>query len=111
MNRFKILSIISTMMVFVCFFGFGFSGYMTMSSESNFPWVIVCFVGFAVFGILSSVFRKLSENQYPLDRPSQGSSEGIDSLSKNVIKVRCPHCGELNDEDAEFCKKCGGKMK
>jgi uncharacterized membrane protein YvbJ len=28
-----------------------------------------------------------------------------------VIKVRCPHCGELNDEDAEFCKKCGGKMK
>jgi predicted Zn-ribbon and HTH transcriptional regulator len=24
-----------------------------------------------------------------------------------VIKIRCRECGELNDEDAKFCKKCG----
>lgn len=29
---------------------------------------------------------------------------------KEVIKVRCRSCGELNDEDASYCKKCGAKM-
>lgn len=24
-----------------------------------------------------------------------------------VIKIKCRECGELNDEDAKFCKKCG----
>jgi hypothetical protein len=24
-----------------------------------------------------------------------------------VVKIRCMECGELNDEDAKFCKKCG----
>jgi len=27
-----------------------------------------------------------------------------------IVKVRCQSCGELNDEDARFCKSCGGKM-
>lgn len=30
--------------------------------------------------------------------------------TKEVIKVRCRSCGELNDEDAAFCKKCGASM-
>jgi hypothetical protein len=111
MNRFKILSILCTVMIFVCFFGFGFAGYMMVSSQGSLAWVIICFIGFPLFAVLSNIFKKISENQNPLEGSSQGSSEGIDSLSKSVIKVRCPHCGELNDEDAEFCKKCGGKMK
>ena len=27
-----------------------------------------------------------------------------------IVKVRCQSCGELNDEDAKFCKSCGGSM-
>jgi len=32
------------------------------------------------------------------------------AAAKEVIKVRCRSCGELNDEDATFCKKCGERM-
>ena len=32
------------------------------------------------------------------------------SAVKEVIKIRCRSCGELNDEDASYCKKCGAKM-
>jgi len=32
------------------------------------------------------------------------------SETKEVIKVKCPHCGYLNSEDAEFCSKCGKKI-
>lgn len=31
--------------------------------------------------------------------------------AKEIIKVRCRNCGELNDEDAKFCKNCGGSMQ
>lgn len=27
-----------------------------------------------------------------------------------VIKIKCRECGELNDEDAKFCKECGKMM-
>ena len=30
--------------------------------------------------------------------------------SKEVIKVRCPSCKTLNDEDAKYCKKCGAQL-
>lgn len=29
---------------------------------------------------------------------------------KEVIKVRCKNCSELNEEDAKFCKNCGEKI-
>ncbi|HYF93896.1 MAG TPA: zinc ribbon domain-containing protein [Symbiobacteriaceae bacterium] len=29
---------------------------------------------------------------------------------ETVVKVRCPKCRELNDEDAAFCKRCGAPM-
>jgi len=29
---------------------------------------------------------------------------------KEVIKVRCPRCRALNDEDARFCDQCGGPL-
>ena len=28
-----------------------------------------------------------------------------------IIKVRCPHCGYLESEDAIYCSKCGKNMK
>lgn len=27
-----------------------------------------------------------------------------------VVKIRCPKCRELNDEDARFCKHCGATL-
>lgn len=30
--------------------------------------------------------------------------------SREVIKIKCRECGELNEEDAKFCKKCGEKL-
>jgi len=29
---------------------------------------------------------------------------------KEVIKIKCRHCGYLESEDAEFCSKCGKKV-
>ena len=29
---------------------------------------------------------------------------------KEVIKIKCRGCGTLNDEDAKFCKGCGGEL-
>ncbi|HEX2946746.1 MAG TPA: zinc ribbon domain-containing protein [Clostridia bacterium] len=29
---------------------------------------------------------------------------------KEVIKIKCRDCGTLNDEDAKFCKGCGGEL-
>jgi hypothetical protein len=30
--------------------------------------------------------------------------------TKEIIKVKCPHCSYLESEDAEFCSKCGKKI-
>ena len=31
----------------------------------------------------------------------------VDTHKEEVIKLKCQACGTLNDEDAEFCDKCG----
>lgn len=36
---------------------------------------------------------------------------GNGSEGNTVIKVRCPHCGYLESEDALYCSKCGKSMK
>lgn len=36
---------------------------------------------------------------------------GNGSEGNTVIKVRCPHCGYLESEDAVYCSKCGRSMK
>ena len=35
---------------------------------------------------------------------------GKNKDQKEIIKIRCRNCGELNDEDAKFCKSCGREM-
>jgi hypothetical protein len=32
------------------------------------------------------------------------------SETKEVVKIKCPHCGYLESEDAEFCSKCGKRI-
>jgi uncharacterized protein (DUF983 family) len=31
-------------------------------------------------------------------------------IPKKVVKVKCPKCGTLNEEDAKYCKKCAKAM-
>jgi hypothetical protein len=30
--------------------------------------------------------------------------------TKEIIKIKCRNCGDLNDEDAKFCKGCGHEL-
>ena len=32
------------------------------------------------------------------------------NLKKEVIKIKCPKCGKLNEEDAKFCNNCGNML-
>lgn len=36
-------------------------------------------------------------------------SQGLQG-QKEIIKIKCRSCGSLNDEDAKFCKECGGLL-
>lgn len=29
---------------------------------------------------------------------------------EQVIVIKCPHCGKLNEEDSKFCRECGQKF-
>lgn len=33
--------------------------------------------------------------------------KSVSASGREVIKVRCPNCRTLNDEDAKFCDECG----
>ena len=54
-----------------------------------------------------------------MDQMAQGKAtinvnhthDGNGNGSNTVIKVRCPHCGYLESEDAVYCSKCGKSMK
>lgn len=34
----------------------------------------------------------------------------VQEQQRAAVKVRCPHCRTLNDEDARFCKQCGASL-
>ena len=50
-------------------------------------------------GMINDVLDKT-----PLNKKAETSSV------KEIIKIRCKNCSELNDEDAKFCKNCGEKL-
>lgn len=47
-------------------------------------------------------------------RGSEVATGMVERASSNshreVVKVRCPNCRALNDEDARFCKSCGASL-
>lgn len=50
-----------------------------------------------------------------LDRPNPdyvNLQQIVDNLknANPIIKIRCPKCKVLNDEDANFCKDCGHRL-
>ena len=57
----------------------------------------------AAGGMISDVLENIDVVKEK--RTSQDKKEVI-----HVVKVKCQSCGELNDEDAKFCKSCGEKI-
>ncbi len=45
-----------------------------------------------------------------IDIVKEKNIENNKTKMREIIKIRCRACGELNDEDANFCKSCGDKM-
>jgi len=75
-----------------------------------------------LFLIYISQFRKVvsyvaTEASPGLTTASRAIGSGLkesgamgSNAPKEVIKVKCPHCGYLDSEDAEYCSKCGKKI-
>jgi len=42
-----------------------------------------------------------------LDEVDVLKKDGRGEDAEEVIRIRCRECGELNEEDAKFCKNCG----
>lgn len=45
-----------------------------------------------------------------LEEIPQASDQTADGEQGTIVKVRCPRCRTLNDEDARFCKQCGTSL-
>lgn len=77
-------------------------------------------IGFALVG--ASVTRPVSkyyatEMSPAIEITGKAIGEGLkesgvlsQSNQKEIIKIKCPNCGYLESEDAEFCSKCGKKI-
>lgn len=94
------------------------------------------FIGFILIGIGGVVMNlgargaagsglildpeKAREDLHPFTSAAGGmisdALEEVDLLKKRseepeeVIRIRCPQCKELNEEDARFCKSCGKEL-
>lgn len=79
----------------------------------------IAVIGFVLVGL--AVIRPASKYYATELSPAmkitgQSIGEGLkesgfgSSQTKEIIKVKCPHCGYLESEDAEFCSKCGKKI-
>lgn len=56
--------------------------------------------------------KKAREDLKPYSKQVGGMMrDAMDEYEKEtVIKIKCPACGHLNDEDASYCSKCGHKL-
>jgi len=80
----------------------------------------MAFIGIALLRL--SIIRPVSkyyatELSPAIKTASKSFGEGLkesgyknSSEVKEVIKIKCPHCGYLESEDADYCSKCGKKI-
>ena len=121
---------IPLLIVGIILIGFGFSSFMgnfgagsineatgAMSYLAIGGFLTV--IGFTLFGW--GLIRPMSKYYATQASPaikiaSQSIGEGLKesgfgiSQQKEVIKIKCPNCGYLESEDAEFCSKCSHKL-
>lgn len=38
-------------------------------------------------------------------------AEPVEVTEQNVVEKKCPNCGEVINDDAAFCAKCGTKIE
>ncbi len=75
------------------------------------PFLTMIFVGMAAFGVLFisvafyAVFKAL--HNAPMGPKEKGDVVKEREIVKQIIKVRCPYCGNLYDETLEKCSTCG----
>lgn len=107
--------------------GFGFGGFGRIFVRAPIGMVIMMVgqflarvgkAGLAGSGVILNP-EKAREDYEPYSRQVGGMvKDALDEtgLLENignkgeVVKVKCRNCGELNDEDANFCDNCGEKL-
>jgi hypothetical protein len=98
--------------------GFAWASFSRAGDEIT-PYVIAGYViggvGFIGFVILMAVTSDKKAGHF--SGRINDSSEGYEGAgaekpkAKEAGKVRCPHCGQLNDEDATYCQNCGNRLR
>jgi uncharacterized membrane protein len=78
--------------------------------ETMFWAVFVLSIIFMVVFLVVFIFRALgagedSEQTTSVNQPIIKEKEII----REIVKIRCPYCGELYDEKLDKCPNCGGK--
>jgi hypothetical protein len=80
---------------------------------------IMAMIGFALIRL--SVIKPVSKYYATELSPAmkitgQSIAEGVKESGigsynqKEIIKIKCSHCGYLETEDVDFCSKCGKKL-
>jgi len=65
------------------------------------------------FSILRPISKYVANEVSPaITTASEAFRKGIEkAVKEKIIKVKCPYCGYLESEDAEFCSKCGKRLR
>lgn len=66
--------------------------------------------GYAAGATGAGVAGMSPEAMQNLIASSQAAANRTATPSQPVVKVKCPDCGSLEEEDAKFCHKCGRPM-
>lgn len=115
-----IIGIIIIIYSFITFFG-SFSNSYEETSRNSITWfglsalgMILLFIGGILFyfSIIRPVSKYIAAEASPaVTTVSEAFGKGVKKTeTEEVIKIKCPHCGYLESEDAEFCSKCGKKL-
>ena len=83
-------------------------GYYEYSEYATFGFYLL--IGGIVILVVSAAIpsSKPQVSEYsPLSPSTLTSTQIKREPFKQIIKVKCPKCGHLNDEEARFCSECG----
>ena len=116
------LLIIGIILLIIGFTSFATSGSFNQAFGNMAIFIVGGLLSVIGFGLISwTLVRPISKYYATEASPaikiaSKSLAEGLKESGvagpqqKEVIKVKCPHCGYLDSEDAEFCSKCGKKI-
>ena len=76
--------------------------------------LIIMIVGIIILGVSAAI---PSPKPHPTTQPPSGpqapqsDSQLHREAPKEIIRIRCPKCGNINDETANFCNACGSTLR